>query len=87
MTVSDLVTAVPSEQKQMISNRLFLKVYEFQPIMAGRITNILLEINNTEFMFHMLENHELLKAKVGEAVQVLQTNPAKEAKTQANAGQ
>lgn len=86
LTASDLVTAAPSEQKQMIGERLFPKVQEFQPTMAGKITGMLLEIDNTELL-HMLDNHELLKAKVGEAVQVLQAHQAKEAKTQANAGQ
>ena len=81
-----MVTAAPSEQKQMIGERLFPKVQKFQPVMAGKITGMLLEIDNTELL-HMLDNHELLKAKVGEAVQVLQAHQAKEAKTQANAGQ
>ena len=69
----------------MIGERLFPMVQEFQPTMAGKITGMLLEIDNSELL-HMLEQREVLKAKVEEAVQVLQAHQAKEAKTQANAG-
>lgn len=86
LTASTLAGASPSEQKQMIGERLFPKVQEHQPTMAGKITGMLLEIDNSELL-HMLENVELLKSKVVEAVQVLQAHQAKEAKTQANAGQ
>lgn len=86
LTASLLATATPSEQKQMIGERLFPLVQEHQPTMAGKITGMLLEIDNTELL-HMLENREILKAKVEEAVAVLQAHQAKEAKSQANAGE
>ena len=38
---------------------------------AGKITGMLLEIDNSELL-HMLDNRELLKSKVDEAVLVLQ---------------
>lgn len=85
LTASILATASQTEQKQMIGERLFPLVQEFQPTMAGKITGMLLEIDNSELL-HMLEQREVLKAKVEEAVQVLQAHQAKEAKTQANAG-
>ena len=81
-----MAEATPSEQKQMIGERLFPKVQDHQPTMAGKITGMLLEIDNSELL-HMLEQPNVLKAKVVEAVQVLQAHQAKEAKTQANAGQ
>lgn len=86
LTATVLADATPSEQKQMIGERLFPKVQEHQPTMAGKITGMLLEIDNSELL-HMLEQPEVLEAKVIEAVQVLQAHQAKEAKTQANAGQ
>lgn len=86
LTATVLAEATPSEQKQMIGERLFPKVQDHQPNMAGKITGMLLEIDNSELL-HMLEQPDVLKAKVVEAVQVLQAHQAKEAKTQANAGQ
>jgi polyadenylate-binding protein len=79
MNASLLATSTPSEQKQMIGERLFPLVQEFQPTMAGKITGMLLEIDNSELL-HMLEHRELLAQKVEEAVQVLQAHQAKEAK-------
>jgi len=78
LTASLLATATPSEQKQMIGERLFPLVQDYQPHLAGKITGMLLEIDNTELL-HMLESRELLRAKVEEAVQVLQAHQAKEA--------
>jgi len=45
---------------------------------AGKITGMLLEIDNSELL-HMLEHPESLKAKVDEAVAVLQAHQAKAA--------
>jgi len=85
LTATTLAGATPSEQKQMIGERLFPLVQEHQPKMAGKITGMLLEIDNGELL-NMLENRELLKDKVGEAVAVLQAHQAKEAQNQAKAG-
>jgi len=82
LTASILATASQSEQKQMIGERLFPLVQEHQPHLAGKITGMLLEIDNTELL-HMLDSRDLLQAKVEEAVQVLQAHQAKEAAAQA----
>jgi len=86
MNASLLATSTPSEQKQMIGERLFPMVQEHQPTMAGKITGMLLEIDNSELL-HMLEHRELLAQKVDEAVQVLQAHQAKEAKQLAGASE
>ena len=77
LTASILATASQSEQKQMIGERLFPLVQEHQPHLAGKITGMLLEIDNTELL-HMLDSRDLLQAKVEGAVQVLQARQAKE---------
>merc|ERR1712168_32892 len=82
LTASILATASQSEQKQMIGERLFPLVQDHQPTLAGKITGMLLEIDNSELL-HMLEQRELLSDKVKEAVQVLQAHQAKEAQAQA----
>jgi len=78
LTASLLATASQSEQKQMIGERLFPLVQEHQPHLAGKITGMLLEIDNSELL-NMLESRDLLSNKVDEAVQVLQAHQAKEA--------
>jgi len=63
----------------MIGERLFPLVQEYQPHLAGKITGMLLEIDNTELL-HMLESRETLRDKVTEAVEVLNAHQANEAK-------
>ena len=42
-----------------------------QPELAGKITGMLLEMDNGE-LFHLLESHEAMNSKVNEAIIVLQ---------------
>lgn len=78
LTASMLAAAPPQEQKQMLGERLFPLIQRMYPDLAGKITGMLLEIDNSELL-HMLESTESLKAKVEEAVAVLQAHQAKEA--------
>ena len=48
----------------MLGERLFPLIQAMQPEAAGKITGMLLEIDNTELL-HMLESRDSLKAKVG----------------------
>merc|ERR1711971_1527148 len=70
LTASMLAQAPPSEQKQMLGERLFPLIRGLFPDMAGKITGMLLEIDNSELV-HMLEHKESLSSKVEEAVAVL----------------
>merc|ERR1711899_59229 len=65
--------APPSEQKQMLGERLFPLIQSMFPDLAGKITGMLLEIDNSELV-HMLEHKESLTSKVEEAVAVLQAH-------------
>jgi polyadenylate-binding protein len=47
----------------MLGDRLFPLIQNMQPDLPGKITGMLLEIDNTELL-HMLESLESLKAKV-----------------------
>merc|ERR1711936_16644 len=67
------VMAPPPEQKQMLGERLFPLIQTWHSELAGKITGMLLEIDNSELV-HMLEHQESLKAKVEEAVVVLQAH-------------
>merc|ERR1712147_435250 len=76
LTASMLAAAPPQEQKQMLGERLFPLISSMYPELAGKITGMLLEIDNSELV-HMLEHNEALKGKVDEAVAVLQAHQSK----------
>lgn len=80
LTASMLASAPLQEQKQMLGERLFPLIQRMHPELAGKITGMLLEIDNSELL-HMLEHGESLKAKVEEAVAVLQAHQAKQQAT------
>merc|ERR1719330_1674708 len=76
LTASMLAAAPPQEQKQMLGERLFPLIQRMFPDLAGmsgKITGMLLEIDNAELV-HMLEDQGSLKGKVEEAVAVLQAH-------------
>lgn len=69
--VGMLTSAEPQQQKQIIGEHLYRQIYNMHPDLSGKITGMLLEMDNSELL-HMLEVPESLKAKVEEAVAVLQ---------------
>ncbi|XP_041953036.1 embryonic polyadenylate-binding protein-like isoform X3 [Alosa sapidissima] len=80
LTASMLASAPLMEQKQLLGERLYPLIYALHPSLAGKITGMLLEIDNSELL-HMLESPESLHSKVEEAVAVLQAHQAKELAT------
>jgi polyadenylate-binding protein len=60
-----------STQKNMIGEKLYPLVMLHQPEFAGKITGMLLEMDNAELL-HLLESPEALQSKVHEAMTVLQ---------------
>lgn len=76
LTTGMLAAAQPQEQKQMLGERLYPLIHTMHPEWAGKITGMLLEIDNAELL-HMLDSRESLKAKVDEAVVVLQAHQSK----------
>uniref|UniRef100_A0A672PA86 Polyadenylate-binding protein n=1 Tax=Sinocyclocheilus grahami TaxID=75366 RepID=A0A672PA86_SINGR len=67
LTASMLAAAPPQEQKQMLGERLFPLIQNMHPSLAGKITGMLLEIDNSELL-HMLESPESLRSKVRKPV-------------------
>uniref|UniRef100_A0A8P0S8Z3 Polyadenylate-binding protein n=2 Tax=Canis lupus TaxID=9612 RepID=A0A8P0S8Z3_CANLF len=63
LTASMLAAAPPQEQKQMLGERLFPLIQTMHSNLAGKITGMLLEIDNSELL-HMLESPESLRSKV-----------------------
>jgi len=59
------------EQKQMLGEVIYMRIAGTQPELAGKITGMLLEMDNSELL-HLLESPDALNAKVNEALSVLQ---------------
>jgi hypothetical protein len=76
---SVLAQASLPDQKQMLGERLFPLIQQTHSDLAGKITGMLLEMDNSQIL-HMLEFHEALAAKVEEAVSVLQAHQARQSK-------
>ncbi|UKK00708.2 polyadenylate-binding protein [Theileria orientalis] len=57
-------------QKQMIGERLFPIIARDNPDLAGKITGMMLEIDNQELL-QLLDDNDQLKAKIDEAIRVL----------------
>ncbi|NXT21615.1 EPAB protein, partial [Syrrhaptes paradoxus] len=78
LTASMLAAAPPQEQKQMIAGeRLYPLIHAMHPSLAGKITGMLLEIDNSELLL-LLESPDSLHSKIEEAVAVLQAHQATE---------
>ena len=75
LTPSALASASPEMQKNMIGERLYPLIHASQPELAGKITGMLLEMDNSELL-HLLESPEALNAKIAEALQVLEAHKA-----------
>lgn len=70
LTAKMLAVADPQKQKDMLGERLYPLIERMYPNEAGKITGMLLEIDNSEIL-HLLEHHDSLRTKADEAVAVL----------------
>lgn len=72
-----LANLSPMEQKQMIGEVIYMQIVNQHPELAGKITGMLLEMENAE-LIPLVSSREALDAKVNEALNVLQEFQAKE---------
>jgi len=70
LTPAALAAADEREQKNMIGEQLFPLIANSQPELAGKITGMLLEMDNSELL-HLIESPEALHAKISEALEDL----------------
>jgi len=70
LSASSLAAAPPAIQKQMLGEKLFPMIAKIQPDMAGKVTGMMLEMDNSELIM-LLESEQQLRAKVSEAIVVL----------------
>jgi len=71
LTIKTLAAAPEDTQKQMIGERLFPLIHLREPLKAGKITGMLLEMDNGE-LIHLLESEQARNDKIDEALAVLQ---------------
>merc|ERR1719409_958689 len=67
---SQLANAPPAMQKQMLGEKLYASINKMAPELAGKITGMMLEMDNTELLL-LLDSPEQLTQKVMEARNVL----------------
>ncbi|KAH9951466.1 polyadenylate binding protein [Amylocystis lapponica] len=72
-----LANSSPMEQKQMLGEIIYMKIAPAQPELAGKITGMLLEMDNAELL-HLLETPDAMNNKVNEALAVLHEFSQKE---------
>jgi polyadenylate-binding protein len=66
----NVLNAAPvGQQKQMLGEALYPKIHEMQPELAGKITGMLLEMDNSE-LINLTSDESALRAKVDEAMSV-----------------
>ncbi|KAL3423778.1 Polyadenylate-binding protein, cytoplasmic and nuclear 2 [Phlyctema vagabunda] len=66
---AQLANVAPTQQKQLLGEALFPKIQAMQPELAGKITGMLLEMDNQELV-NLVEDESALRAKVDEALTV-----------------
>lgn len=67
---STLASLPPEQQKQTIGEQLYPLVFKKQPELAGKITGMLLDMDNGELL-NLIEEPSLLDTQIKEAVEVL----------------
>jgi len=65
--------AQPAEKKRLIGERLYPKIQVVEPRLAGKITGMLLEMDNAELMVLLTEQRALMN-KINEALAVLKAH-------------
>ncbi|KAI0567025.1 Polyadenylate-binding protein [Gracilaria domingensis] len=75
LTIEMLANATPQQQKQMLGERLYPLITDMQPRLGGKITGMLLDMENSDIL-HLLDSPEILAERVEEAVSVLREHAA-----------
>ncbi|KAJ2369290.1 Protein phosphatase PP2A regulatory subunit B [Coemansia sp. RSA 2610] len=74
LTAAQLASAPPEERKQMLGELLYPRILAVQPENAGKITGMLLEMDDSDLLGLLDEDEKKAKAldeKINEAMQVL----------------
>ncbi|EPS98547.1 hypothetical protein FOMPIDRAFT_1126356 [Fomitopsis schrenkii] len=77
LSAAALAAVTPMEAKQVLGEHIYINIVASQPELAGKITGMLLEMDNAELL-HLLENGDAMNLKVQEALAVLQEFSSKD---------
>ncbi|EJD02338.1 polyadenylate binding protein [Fomitiporia mediterranea MF3/22] len=77
ITPQALAAATPMQRKQLLGEALYMKIVLMEEELAGKITGMLLEMEDDELM-GLLDSQEALTGKVNEAIAVLNDFAVKE---------
>jgi len=74
LSVTQIQAFPAAQQRMLIGERLYYKIQQKDPIRAGKITGMFLDLaqNNLDELYRLLESDEALFQKVDEAVRVLE---------------
>ncbi|KAI7867443.1 hypothetical protein BDF14DRAFT_1726556 [Spinellus fusiger] len=75
LTAAALAAAPADMQKQMLGERLYPLIHAQQPDFSGKITGMLLEMDNGELL-NLVEDASALETKIAEAMDVLKAHMA-----------
>lgn len=75
LTIEMLTSATPERQRQMVGEKLYPQIAEHQRTLAGKITDMFLEMENP-YILHLIESHETLTEQVNEVMNVLREHGA-----------
>jgi polyadenylate-binding protein len=72
-----LTTLSPEDQKRLCGEKIYPLIAQVQPVLAGKITGMILESSYVEQLVHLIEDKEALNEKVSEALKVLKDHTEK----------
>jgi polyadenylate-binding protein len=72
-----LVGLSPEDQKRMCGEKLYPLIAKSQPVLAGKITGMILESSYVEELVRLIEDDNALNEKMFEAIQVLKEHVTK----------
>lgn len=70
---SGVYSSVPVPERDLLGDLVYSRVERLQPVLAGRITGMLLELDSP-VLLRILEDEDAFKCRVEDAVQVLKVH-------------
>ncbi len=72
-----LASVPPEDQKRICGEKIYPAIAQSQPVLAGKITGMILESSYVEQLVQLIEDKDALNEKVSEALKVLKDHTEK----------